>query len=124
MLQVVLFFFIVVAGTGGELCISRAMKSIGEIHDFRPGPLMRFVGRALRLRWTWAGVFLMSLGFFSLVAILSFDDVTFVVPFSALSYLAGALGARVLLGEKITARRWLGISAVTLGVCLVWLSKR
>lgn len=124
MLQVILFFFIVVAGTGGELCISRAMKSIGEIHDFRPGPLLRFIGRALRLRWTWGGIFLMSLGFFSLVAILSFDDVTFVVPFSALSYVAGALGARVMLGEKITPHRWIGIAAVTAGVCLVWLSRR
>jgi drug/metabolite transporter (DMT)-like permease len=123
MLQVVLFFFIVVAGTAGELCISRAMKSIGEIHDFRPRSLIRFVGRALRLRWTWAGIFLMSLGFFSLVAILSFEEVTFVVPFSALSYVAGAFGARVFLREHITPHRWLGIAAVALGVALVWLSK-
>jgi drug/metabolite transporter (DMT)-like permease len=124
MLQAVLFFFIVVAGTSGELCISRAMKSIGEIHDFRPRSLIRFVFRALSLRWTWAGIALMSLGFFSLVAILSFDQVSFVVPFSALSYVAGALGARLLLGERISRHRWLGIAAVTVGVTLVWLSKR
>jgi drug/metabolite transporter (DMT)-like permease len=123
MLQVILFFFIVVAGTGGEICISRAMKGIGEIHDFRPRPLSQFVGRALRLRWTWAGIFLMSLGFFSLVAILSFDEVTFVVPFSALSYVVGALGARAMLGERITRHRWIGIAAVTVGVVLVWWSK-
>lgn len=123
MLQAVLFFFIVVAGTGGELCISRAMKSIGEIHDFRPGSLIRFVGRALRLPWTLAGIGLMALGFFSLVGILSFDDVSFVVPFSALSYAAGAIGARVLLGERISLHRWVGIVAVTLGVTLVWWSK-
>lgn len=124
MLQVVLFFFIVVAGTGGELCISRAMKSIGEIHDFRPRSLIRFVGRALRLPWAQLGIGLMSLGFFSLVGILSFDEVSFVVPFSALSYVAGALGARLFLGERISRHRWLGIAAVTLGVTLVWWSKR
>ena len=123
MLQTVLFFFIVVAGTGGELCISRAMKSVGEIHDFRPRSLVRFVGRALRLPWTLAGIALMSLGFFSLVGILSFDDVSFVVPFSALSYVAGALGARALLGERISGHRWLGICAVIVGVTLVWWSK-
>ena len=124
MVQAILFFFIVVAGTAGELCISRAMKSIGEIHDFRPMSLLRFVGRALTLRWTWAGIFLMSLGFFSLAAILSFEEVSFVVPFSALSYVAGAVGARILLGEKITPHRWVGIFAVTIGVTLVWWSKR
>ena len=124
MLQAILFLFIVVAGTGGELCISRAMKSVGEIHDFRPRSLIRFVGHALSLPWTWAGIGLMSLGFFSLVAILSFDDVSFVVPFSALSYVAGAFGARVLLGERISRNRWLGIGAVTIGVTLVWWSHR
>jgi len=124
MLQAVLFFFIVVAGTGGELCVSHAMKSIGEIHDFRPLSLIRFVGRALSLRWTQLGIFLMSLGFFSLVAILSFDEVSFVVPFSALSYVAGALGARVFLGERISRNRWIGIAAVTVGVTLVWWSRR
>ncbi len=124
MLQAILFFFIVVAGTGGELCISRAMKTIGEIHDFRPASLIRFVRQALRLRWTWAGIALMSLGFFSLVAILSFEQVSFVVPFSALSYVAGAFGARLLLKERISGYRWLGIIAVTLGVTLVWWSNR
>jgi drug/metabolite transporter (DMT)-like permease len=124
MLEALFFFFIVVAGTGGELCVSRAMKSIGEVHDFRPAALVRFVLRALRLPWMWAGIALMALGFFSLLAILSFREVSFVVPVSALSYAAGALGAKVFLHERITGNRWLGIAVVTLGVTLVWLSRR
>jgi drug/metabolite transporter (DMT)-like permease len=123
MLAAVLFFFIIVVGTAGELCISRAMKGIGEIHDFRPGPLVRFVIRALRLPWTWIGVALMALAFFSLVGILSFEQVSFVVPFSALSYVVGALGARLFLKERITPLRWLGIAVVAIGVTLVWFSK-
>jgi drug/metabolite transporter (DMT)-like permease len=123
MIEALLFFFIIVAGTGGELCVSRAMKSIGEVHDFRPSALFRFVLQALRLPWMWAGVAMMTLGFFSLLAILSFREVSFVVPFSALSYAAGAFGAKLLLGEQITRHRWLGIAVVTLGVTLVWLSR-
>jgi len=124
MLEVLLFFLIVVAGTGGELCVSRAMKSIGEIHDFRPRALLRFVGRSARLPWMWAGIGLMTVGFFSLLAILSFRDVSFVVPVSALSYAAGALGAKTFLGERVTRNRWLGIAVVTIGVTLVWWSRR
>jgi drug/metabolite transporter (DMT)-like permease len=124
MLEAIFFFFIVVAGTGGELCVSRAMKSIGEVHDFRPSALFRFVLRALRLPWLWAGITLMALGFFSLLAILSFREVSFVVPVSALSYAAGALGAKLFLGERISLNRWLGIAVVTLGVTLVYLSRR
>ena len=123
MLEALFFFFIVVAGTGGELFVSRAMKSIGEVHDFRPSALVRFVRQALRLPWMWAGVAMMALGFFSLLAILSFREVSFVVPVSALSYAAGALGAKLLLDERITRHRWLGIAVVTLGVTLVWLSR-
>jgi drug/metabolite transporter (DMT)-like permease len=124
MLETIFFFFIVVSGTGGELCVSRAMKSLGEVHDFRPSALLRFVWQALRQPWMWVGIMLMALGFFSLLAILSFREVSFVVPVSALSYAAGAFGAKFFLGERITRHRWLGIAVVTLGVTLVWLSRR
>jgi drug/metabolite transporter (DMT)-like permease len=124
MREAVLFFFIVVAGTGGELCVSRAMKSIGEVHDFRPHALLRFVLQAFGLPWMWLGIALMALGFFSLLAILSFAEVSFVVPVSALSYAAGAFGAKAFLGESISRHRWLGIAIVCLGVTIVWWSRK
>jgi len=124
MREAVLFFFIVVAGTAGELCVSRAMKSIGEVHDFSPKSLLRFVLQALRLPWMWLGIALMSVGFFSLLAILSFQEVSFVVPVTALSYAAGAFGAKAFLGERISANRWMGIAVVCLGVTIVWWSRR
>jgi drug/metabolite transporter (DMT)-like permease len=122
MVEVLLFFLIVVAGTGGELCVSRAMKGIGEVHDFRPKGLLRFVWQALRIPWMWLGVALMATGFFSLLAILSFREVSFVVPVSALSYAAGAFGAKAFLGERISRNRWLGIAVVCIGVTIVWWS--
>ncbi len=124
MLEAVLFFFIVVAGTGGELCVSRAMKSIGEVHDFSPSSIVNFVLRSLRLPWMWLGVALMTIGFFSLLAILSFLEVSFVVPVSALSYAAGAFGARTFLGERISRSRWMGIAVVCVGVTIVWWSRK
>jgi len=123
-LEAIFFFFIVVAGTGGELCVSRAMKSVGEVHDFHPRALVRFALHALRLPWMWLGVALMSLGFFSLLGILSFQEVSFVVPVSALSYAAGAFGAKAFLGEQINRNRWIGIAVVSVGVTIVWWSRR
>ena len=120
MREAVLFFFIVVAGTGGELSVSRAMKGVGEVHDFRPKSILRFVLQSFRLPWMWLGVALMSLAFFSLLAILSFRQVSFVVPVSALSYAAGAFGAKLFLGERISRNRWIGIAMVCLGVTIVW----
>ena len=86
-----------VAGTCGELCVSRAMKMVGEVKDFRPLAIARVVLRALRLGWMWAGISLMALAFFSLLGALSFLNVSFVVPVTALSYVAGAGGAAIFL---------------------------
>ena len=123
MLEVLFFSLIVVAGTAGELCVSRAMKEIGEVHDFRPAALVKVLGRALCLKWMWIGVAFMTLGFFSLLAILSFENVSFVVPVTALGYVAGALGGRFFLGERVNWRRWAGIFLVCVGVTLVVIGK-
>jgi drug/metabolite transporter (DMT)-like permease len=121
--EVLFFSLIVVAGTAGELCVSRAMKEIGEVHDFRPAALIKVLLRALRVKWMWIGVGLMTIGFFSLLAILSFENVSFVVPVTALGYVAGALGSRFFLGERVNWRRWAGILLVCVGVTLVVMGK-
>jgi drug/metabolite transporter (DMT)-like permease len=122
-LEIVLLFLIIVGGTAGELCVSRAMKTLGETTDFRPSSLVRFVFRAMRVPWLWAGISLMGVAFFCLLAMLSIQEVTFVVPVTALSYVAGAVGATTFLGERISHQRWLGLALVCVGVTVVWLSK-
>ncbi len=124
MAEVILFMLIVGAGTGGELCVSRAMKAVGEVSDFRPRAIVQVILRALRLGWMWAGVGLMALAFFSLLGALSFLNVSFVVPVTALSYVAGALGAVFFLRERVSPRRWLGVVLVSVGVTLVFLGNR
>ncbi len=100
------------------------MKQIGEVHDFRPRAIVRVLARALRLKWLWIGIALMTVSFFSLLAILSFENVSFVVPVSALGYVAGALGGRFFLGERVNWRRWAGILLVCVGVTLVVIGRR
>lgn len=124
MFEALYFFFIVVAGTGGELCVSRAMKQTGEVKDFRPASIARSLLHALRNQWMWGGVGLMTVAFFALLAILSFENVSFVVPVTALSYVAGALGGRFFLGERLNRSRWIGILLVCVGVTLVFLGKK
>jgi drug/metabolite transporter (DMT)-like permease len=120
----ILFALIIVAGTCGELCVSRAMKSVGEVKDFRPRAIVAVILRALQVGWMWAGVGLMALAFFSLLGALSFLNVSFVVPVTALSYVTGALGAMFFLHENVSPRRWLGVCLVATGVTLVFLGNR
>lgn len=124
MRELFFLFIVVVVGTGGELCVTRAMKVVGEVHDFRPAALIRFALRAMRVGWMWIGIGMMTLAFFALLAVLSIENVSFVVPVTALSYAAGAMGALLFLHERISRQRWLGVLIVCIGVTLVWLSKR
>jgi drug/metabolite transporter (DMT)-like permease len=119
MREIILYLLIIGAGTGGELCVARAMKTVGEVKDFRPSALMRLVPGVLRVPWIWLGLSLMGTAFFSLLAVLSIENVSLVVPVTALSYAAGALGGKFFLGEQVTRRRWAGVLLVCIGVALV-----
>lgn len=117
--EVVLLFLIVIAGTSGELCMSRAMKTIGEVKDFRPMSLLRVIARAMQVGWMWIGFLLMIVAFLALLGALSMENVSFVVPVTAISYAAGALGGKIFLGERVSSQRWAGVALVCIGVMLV-----
>jgi drug/metabolite transporter (DMT)-like permease len=111
---------VVLTGTSGEMCVAHAMKQLGEVRVFTPRAILGIIGRAFRLGWMWLGFGLMALSFFALLALLSWADVSFAVPATALSYVVGALGARFFLGEHIDRKRWIGVLLVCAGVALVW----
>ena len=112
--------FVVVTGTGGEICLTHAMKLLGEVHDFHPRAILSFVLRSLRVGWLWIGVLLMAASFFSFLAMLSWFPVSFVIPATSLAYVAGAFGAKIFLGEKLNGTRWTGIFLICLGVGMAW----
>jgi drug/metabolite transporter (DMT)-like permease len=113
---------VVLGGTAGDISVSHAMKKIGEVHPLTPVVIARVLGRAFRMGWMWLGIGLMGVAFFSLLALLSWADVSVVVPATALSYVAGALGAKFLLHEKVAPVRWAGVRLVCLGVALISMS--
>ncbi len=59
----IFYFLIVVPGTGGEICMSRTMKTVGEVTDFRPRAILSVLGRAIRVPWFWIGITMMATGF-------------------------------------------------------------
>jgi multidrug transporter EmrE-like cation transporter len=112
---------LVFAGTGGDVAVAHAMRRLGEVRSFRPMVILRFLGRAFREGWMWIGIALMTLAFCSLLALLSWEAVSFVIPAMALSYVTGAVGGKYFLGEQLTPLRWAGVGLVSVGVALVCL---
>jgi multidrug transporter EmrE-like cation transporter len=110
---------LVLAGSGADLCVAETMKRIGEVKDFSPAAILRVMRQAFCEGWMWLGIVLAALAFASLLALLSWEAVSFVIPATALSYVADALAGKYLLGERLTRLRWAGIGLVSVGVLLV-----
>ena len=110
---------VVLSGTGGDIAVTHAMKQIGEVKNFAPRALLSVLRRALQSGWMWLGIALMALAFFSLLALLSWAQVSFVVPATAANYIVGAVGAKFLLKERVSQARWAGLLLVAAGVALV-----
>jgi uncharacterized membrane protein len=117
--EVLLLSILVFGSTGGEIAITYGMKATGEPTRFRPKELLIFLARALVNGWFWAGLPMMAVSFYALLVLLSWDPISFVIPASALSYVVGTLGAKYVLGERISAARWVGVALVCAGVALV-----
>jgi drug/metabolite transporter (DMT)-like permease len=121
--EVALLAFIVIGGTFGELCVTRAMKIIGAVTDFTPRGLLRTGGRAFKVWWMWLGFTLMVLSYFALLGMLARANVSFVIPVTSLGYVSGAIGGRWFLGEDVSYHRWVGVVLVCFGVYLIYVGR-
>ena len=113
-----LLMLTVLTSSGGHLALSRGMKQVGAVTDLSLVGLARMVSRAARQGWVWAGIGFNTVAFFSMLALFSREDLSFVIPATALSYVVGTFGARFFLGEQVCWRRWAGVVLVSLGVAL------
>ena len=109
----------VFSGTAGDLLTAKGMRDHGEIHDFRPGAVLR-VGRWLAHNLHMVtGIFAQAVSFFSFVALLGVAELSFAVPATALGNVVKTLFAKMFLREHVCWRRWAGALLVTFGVILV-----
>jgi drug/metabolite transporter (DMT)-like permease len=65
------------------------------------------------------GVVLLIAWMAARMALLSWADLSYVLPVTSVGYVLVALAGRWLLHEQITARRWSGITLIMTGVALV-----
>ena len=115
---------VVVAGTSGEILVAHVMKQAARAQAFAPPAVTTLLERAFRAAAMWIGLALQALAFFALLALLSWADLSFVVPATALSYVVGAAGSRLFLHERVDGTRWAGVLLVCFGVALVCASER
>jgi drug/metabolite transporter (DMT)-like permease len=79
---------------------------------------LEYVGVLFR-PWVAAGVVLLILWQLSRMALLSWADLSYVLPVTSIGYVIVALIGKLLLKEAISPQRWAGILLIMAGVALV-----
>ena len=62
---------------------------------------------------------LLAASFYSLLILLSWAPISVVIPASAFNYVVGTFGAKYLLKEDVSFKRWMGVLLVIAGVAIV-----
>lgn len=110
---------IVVANALGNLMLGYGMRQVGDISSYSPIALVRSGLGAMANPWVLGGVVLLTVFFVTHAIVLSWADLSYVLLVTAIGYGLVALLSWAVLGEHVSATRWLGVSVITAGVMLV-----
>lgn len=103
----------------GTLLIARGMKQVGEISTLQPRKLLEIARRLVKNHLLWIGFLFQASTFFLFLTLLSWANLSLVIPMASLGYVVNILGAQFFLKEKVTKERWLGTLLICAGVALV-----
>lgn len=106
------YFAVMVFGGTGDVLLARGMKDLGPVSLAHLGALFT----AIFNPWVVLGVVCL-IGFFSCyLTALSWADLTYVLPATAMGYVMVAFLSKYFLHEDVTVWRWAGILLITCGV--------
>ncbi|MGO9014050.1 MAG: EamA family transporter [Dissulfurispiraceae bacterium] len=108
----------------GETLLSYGMKRNGQINLAIPSQWGQLILSVVRNPYVLAGVVFLACFFFLYLAALSWADLSFVMPLTAMSYIFAAMLAKFVLREELSWFRWAGTVVITLGIILVALDGR
>ena len=121
MMTAIMVVIIVLSNAAGDVLISKGMKQVGEVSTVNLRELWLIGKRVLTNGSFLLGVLCLAVSFFSFMYVLSWADMSFIVPVTSVVYVLSVLGAKVFLKEEISRMRWLGTLFVCLGVAVICL---
>jgi len=112
---------LVALNSAGDMCTARAMRRVGDFSQLRRRAGFFGVVRAVLTEpWYFLGLLAMTLSFFAMLAALSMIDLSIVIPASAsMSFLLNLIGAKFILKEHVSKRRWISGMLVLGGILLL-----
>jgi uncharacterized membrane protein len=112
---VVVCVVVVGANVTGNYALKRGLDHVGVLETWSLMPYIRAFGEP----WVAAGVAVMVGWMIARLSLLSWADLTYVLPVTSFSYVLSAIAGAVYLHETVASAHWAGICLVTVGVALV-----
>ena len=119
MKTVTVLVFAVLFQTAGNLLVSSGMKQIAATS---PWEITRWFSFSLQMAASpsvWVGTLLLIIFFVLYAVLLSWADLSFVLPASSFGYVLNVALAHYLLLEPVSMSRWFGTMLISIGVVLV-----
>ncbi len=108
--------FIVVTNSAGNLLLALGTRSLPA---FDVSSLASYLGLALMNGWILAGIAVLAVSMYAQLSMLTWSDLSYVVPMTASGYIFTAVLGHVFLNEGVSVIRWAGIGLISFGVLLV-----
>ena len=108
---------VILSNVLGNLFLTWGMRH--GVEEITASPLSFL--RAIFNPWVSLGICLLILWLISRMFLLSWADLSYVLPVTALGYVLTAVLSRIFLGETVTPARWAGTLLIMAGVVLVGL---
>jgi len=121
MLTALMVLMVVFSNSAGDVLLTRGMKQTGDISAVERRKIRATIRQIAGNPNFILGVACLAVSFLSFLTVLSWANLSFVVPATAIVYLVTVLGAKFFLKEQIDPMRWAGTFLVCLGVVLVCL---
>ncbi len=119
MKTMVIAFLAALSAAVGETLLSFAMKRSGEVNVTESSHWVNLFLSVVRNPYIFAGVLFLAVYFFLYLVALSWADLSFVLPLTAVSYIFAAFLAKFFLNEDVTWLRWVGTLVIIAGITLV-----
>ncbi len=121
MLTALMVLLVVFSNAAGDVFLTKGMKQVGDVSAVSRLEILRTIKRIAGNLNFILGVTCLAVSFFSFLTVLSWANLSFVVPATALVYVVTVLGAKFFLREQIDRMRWAGTFLVCFGVALICL---
>jgi len=115
----VVILLAVLAQAGGDVYLSQGMRFIAAANEPAESNMVGLIVQGLASPGIWLGIGLLGVRFVLHAAVLSWADLSFVLPATAFGYVLNVACGYYFLHEAVTPARWLGALCIGLGVVCV-----